>query len=98
MVLDILTVLFPFLGLHLLLRLIGGRRRDVLYGPYVSETKTRDDFDHAESSMPSFSVTTWTCVSGPPRLGINHLANYPFFPPNAFQSRNALFAVSALRR
>jgi hypothetical protein len=37
MVLDILTVLFLFLGLHLLLRLIRGRRRDVLYGPYVSE-------------------------------------------------------------
>jgi hypothetical protein len=39
MVLDILTVLFLFFGVHLLLRLIRRRRRDVLYGPYVSENE-----------------------------------------------------------
>jgi hypothetical protein len=35
MILDILTVLFFVLGLVLILWMIGERRRDVLYGPYV---------------------------------------------------------------
>lgn len=35
MILDILTVLFSVLGFVLILWMIGERRRDVLYGPYV---------------------------------------------------------------
>ena len=35
MILDILTVLFFVLGFVLILWMIGERRRDVLYGPYV---------------------------------------------------------------
>ena len=35
MILDILTVLFFVLGFVLTLWMIGERRRDVLYGPYV---------------------------------------------------------------
>jgi hypothetical protein len=37
MILDILTVLFFVLGFVLILRMIGERRRDVLYGPYVTK-------------------------------------------------------------
>jgi hypothetical protein len=36
MILDILTVLFFVLGFVLILWMIGERRRDVLYGPYVA--------------------------------------------------------------
>jgi hypothetical protein len=41
MILDIFTVLFFVLGFFLILWMIGQRRRDVLYGPYVSRRPRR---------------------------------------------------------
>jgi len=37
MMLDILTILFVVLGFVLILWMIGQRRRDVLYGPYMTK-------------------------------------------------------------
>jgi hypothetical protein len=41
MIFDILTVLFFVLGFFLILWMIGQRRRDVLYGPYVTRRPQR---------------------------------------------------------
>jgi hypothetical protein len=41
MIIDILTVLFFVLGFFLILWMIGQRRRDVLYGPYVTKKSRR---------------------------------------------------------
>jgi len=40
MIFDILTVLFFAFGFFLILWMIGQRRRDVLYGPYVNQKAT----------------------------------------------------------
>jgi hypothetical protein len=47
MILDILMVLFFVLGFALILWMIGERRRDVLYGPYVTKPRMARGNIHA---------------------------------------------------
>jgi hypothetical protein len=60
MILDILTVLLFVLGFVLLLWMIGERRRDVIHGPYVTESTTaRGDVDDGGlERAPTKSVPT----------------------------------------
>ena len=47
MILDILTVLLFVLGFALILWMVGERRRDVLYGPYVTKPRMARGNIHA---------------------------------------------------
>ena len=53
MILDILTVLFFVLGFFLFLWMIGQRRRDVLYGPYVSRRPRRAVHERRRKDVPA---------------------------------------------
>jgi hypothetical protein len=51
MIFDILTVLFFVLGFFLILWMIGQRRRDVLYGPYVTRRPRRAVIERRRKDM-----------------------------------------------
>lgn len=53
MILDILTVLFFVLGFFLILWMIGQRRRDVLYGPYVTRRPRRAVIERRRKDVPA---------------------------------------------
>jgi hypothetical protein len=53
MIFDILTVLFFVLGFFLILWMIGQRRRDVLYGPYVTRRPGRAVIERRRKNVPA---------------------------------------------
>ncbi len=67
MILDILTVLFFVLGFFLILWMIRQRRRDVLYGPYVTKRPGRAVHERrraGDAPRKHLTLTQWIGPSG----------------------------------